>query len=208
MSNTVTVFLANSGSNMCSLAASTATILTLAVINGSAATYTNSTFLLLTSVDGATGSPTSGSVTIVVAGPPGLGSNWALSSPNPLGEAASGAGPGPVSSVQGGAIGSYMCDSTTSEQVDLSWTAVAQATSYIIEQASSAAGPYSAVSPSPVYSGTTATITYTTAVTQYYEVEAVIGSAWVSLPSGVAVNGTLSPGFVITATSSPKCTNN
>ncbi len=208
MSNTVTVFLANNGSNTCSLAVSTATVLTFAVVNGLAATYTNSTYSLLTSVDGASVSPTSGSETIVVAGPPGLGSNWALSSPNPLGEAASGAGPGPVSSVQGGATFNYMCDSTTSEQVDLAWTGVAQATSYIIEQASSAAGPYSAVSPAPVFSGTTPTITYTTAVTQYYEVEAVIGTAWVGTPSGVAINGTLSPGFVITATSSPKCTNN
>lgn len=58
------------------------------------------------------------------------------------------------------------------------------------------------------YTASTDTITCTTAVTQYYEVEAVIGTAWVSTPSGVSMNGTLSPGFVITATSSPKCTNN
>jgi hypothetical protein len=99
-----------------------------------------------------------------------------------------------------------MCDSNSSEQVDLSWSAVPGATSYLIEQASSSAGPFSAASP-PFFSGSTATITYTTAGQEYYEVEAVAGTAWVSVPSDTATNGSISPSFLITSTSSPKCTN-
>lgn len=63
------------------------------------------------------------------------------------GEAAAGVGPGVPASMQGGNIGGYMCDSNSSEQVDLSWSAVPGATSYLIEQASSSAGPFSAASP-------------------------------------------------------------
>jgi hypothetical protein len=59
-----------------------------------------------------------------------------------------------------------------------------------------------------VYSGTTASITYTTSVLEYYEVEAVIGNWWVSVTSAVATNGSLSPGYVVTSATSPECTNN
>ena len=58
------------------------------------------------------------------------------------------------------------------------------------------------------HTASTATIAYATAVTLYYEVEAVIGTAPVSTPSGVVINRRLLAGFVITVTSSPKCTNN
>ena len=92
--------------------------------------------------------------------------------------------------------------------MQLSWTSVSRATSYIIEQATTSNGTYSVASPAPVFSGTTATITYTTAVTEYYKVEAVVGSAWVSTPSSVDTNGSVSPGYVVTATSAPECTNN
>jgi hypothetical protein len=92
--------------------------------------------------------------------------------------------------------------------VDLSWTGVANATSYVVEQATTASGTYSAASPAPVYSGTSATITYTTAVTEYYKVEALIGTAWVSALSSNATNGSVSSGYVVTSTSSPECTDN
>jgi hypothetical protein len=59
-----------------------------------------------------------------------------------------------------------------------------------------------------VFSGNSATITYTTAVTEYYEVEAVIGSAWTSSLVGGALNGSVTPGYVVLATTAPKCTNN
>ena len=206
MTNIVIVYLANNGSNICNLAVSTATVRSFAVINGPAGTYGNTSYSLQTSMDGTTVSPTSGSETIVAAGPPGTGSNWAMTSSTSPGEAAAGLGPGVPASMQGGTTGGYMCDSNSSEQVDLSWSAVPGATSYLIEQASSSAGPFSAASP-PFFSGSTATITYTTAGQEYYEVEAVAGTAWVSVPSDTATNGSISPSFLITSTSSPKCTN-
>ena len=50
-------------------------------------------------------------------------------------------------------------------------------------------GTYAVAAPAPVFSGTTATITYTTAVTEYFKVEALVGTAWVSAPSSIATNG-------------------
>ena len=101
-----------------------------------------------------------------------------------------------------------MCASSASEVVDLTWSAVSKATSYVIEQASTANGTYAVASPAPVFSGNSATITYTTAVTEYYEVEALIGSAWTSSLAGSAHNGSVTPGYVVLSTSAPECTNN
>jgi hypothetical protein len=101
-----------------------------------------------------------------------------------------------------------MCDASSTEQVDLTWNAVANASSYVIEQASSANGTYAVASPAPMFSGNSATITYTTAVTEYYEVEAVIGSAWTSSLGSTALNGSVTPGYVVLATTAPECTNN
>jgi hypothetical protein len=101
-----------------------------------------------------------------------------------------------------------MCDASSTEQVDLTWNAVPNASSYVIEQASTSNGTYADASPAPVFSGNSATITYTTAVTEYYEVEAVIGSAWTSSLVGNALNGSVTPGYVVLATSAPECTNN
>jgi hypothetical protein len=205
-SNVVVVTLANNGANTCTLAKSTAASLTIAVVNGLAGTYGDTTYSLDTSSDGTSVSPTSGSETVTSA-VPGSGTMWSVGAPTSPGEASAAGPPSSPTSPQGG-FGTFMCASTSSEVVDLSWTGVSNATSYVILQATTASGTYSVASPTPVYSGTTATITYTTAVTEYYEVEAVIGSAWVSTPSGVATNGAVSPGYVVTATSSPKCTNN
>jgi hypothetical protein len=124
------------------------------------------------------------------------------------GEAKSAGAPGTPGSLQGGASGSFMCASSASEVVDLSSSAVSMATSYVIEQASTANGTYAVARPAPVFSGNSATITDTTAVTEYYEVEALIGSAWTSSLAGSALNGSITPGFVVLSTSAPECTNN
>ena len=206
--NIVVVTLANSGSNTCALGTSTAATIAVTVINGPAATYGASSYSLSTSADGTAVAPTSGSATIVSAGPPGTVSYWTSSMRSSAGEAHAGVGPTSPGSPKGAAYLSYLCASSSSEVVDLSWTGVANATSYVVEQATTASGTYSAASPAPVYSGTSATITYTTAVTEYYKVEALIGTAWVSALSSNATNGSVSSGYVVTSTSSPECTDN
>jgi hypothetical protein len=100
-----------------------------------------------------------------------------------------------------------MCASASSEVVELTWTAVADATSYVIEQATTANGTYAVASPAPVFSGTSATITYTTAVTEYFKVKAMIGTNWASALSAVAINGGVTSGYVVTSTTAPECTN-
>ncbi len=207
MSKTVIVYLANNGGNTCSLANSTAASFTVALVNGNAGTYGTASFSVATSADGTTSAPSAGE-TINSAGPPGSGTNWSVASPSAPGEATAATAPASPTALQGGAVGSFLCVASSSEVVQLSWTSVSRATSYIIEQATTSNGTYSVASPAPVFSGTTATITYTTAVTEYYKVEAVVGSAWVSTPSSVDTNGSVSPGYVVTATSAPECTNN
>ncbi len=207
-SNVVIIVLSNNGSTTCALGASTTATLTIALVNGPAATYGTTTYSLLTSVDGTAVAPTSGSETVVAAGPPGSGTNWTVPPSASSGEAASAAGPAAPASVHGGALLGFMCASSATEAVDLSWSAAPRATSYVILQSATATGTYTVASPAPVFSGTTATITYTTAGTEYFKVEAQVGSAWVSVPSGNATDGLVSPGFVVTATASPKCTNN
>jgi len=207
MSKTVIVYLANNGANTCALANSTAASLTIALVNGLAGTYATSSFAVSTSADGTTSAPSAGE-TITSAGPPGSGTNWTVTSPSAPGEATAASAPTSPTALQGGAVGAFICASSSSEVAELSWTGVSTATSYVIEQATTSNGTYSVASPAPVFSGTTATITYTTAVTEYYKVEAVVGSAWVSTLSSVDTNGSISPGYVVTATSAPKCTNN
>jgi len=207
-SNVIVINLTNIAGHTCALAASTAGTITIAVVNGPAGTDAASTYSVHTSNDGTATSPASGSETIVSAGPPGTGTNWTLTSPASPGEARAAGAPGAPSALQGAASGNFMCASSTSEVVDLSWNSVSNATSYVIEQASSANGTYAVASPAPVFSGNSATITYTTAVTEYYEVEAVIGSAWTSSLVGGALNGSVTPGYVVLATTAPKCTNN
>ena len=207
-SNVVVIKLGNNGGNTCALALSTAASLTIAVVNGPAGTDGAATYSLLTSKDGTAVSPTSGSETIVAAGPPGSGTKWTVASPAAPGEAKAAGAPGAPGSLQGGASGAFMCASSASEVVDLTWSAVSKATSYVIEQASTANGTYAVASPAPVFSGNSATITYTTAVTEYYEVEALIGSAWTSSLAGSAHNGSVTPGYVVLSTSAPECTNN
>ena len=206
-SNVVVVTLANNGSNTCALAGSTAATLNVAVVNGPAATDGPTTFSVLTSSDGTAVAPTSGTETIVAAGPPATPTHWAPGASSSSGEAHGGAAPGVPASPLGAATSGYLCASSTSEVVELTWSPVVGATSYVVEQATTAAGTYSAATPTPVYSGASATITYTTAVTEYFKIEAVIGSSWVSTLSSNAVNGSVAAGFVVTSTSTPKCTN-
>lgn len=206
-SNVVIITLANNGANTCALALSTAGAFNVAMVNGPAGTDAASSFTVYTSKDGTAAAASSGS-TIVASGPPGTGSNWTLASPTPLGEATAAAAPAAPAAVQGGVTGGYLCASTASEVVALSWSAVAKATSYVILQSSTSGGSYLPATPAPVFSGTTATITYTTAVTEYFKVEAEVGTAWVSAMSGNATNGSVSPGYVVTALSTPFCTNN
>ena len=207
-SNTVIITLANNGATTCALATSTAASIAIGVVNGPAGTYGFSTYSLLTSRDGTTSSPTSGSETIVAAGPPGTGTNWNVASATSPGEATAALAPGAPTSLQGSQSGGFMCASTATEVVTLSWTPVAHATSYQLQQSTTSSGSYAAVSPTPTYVGATATVTYTTAVTEYYKVEAFVGTSWVSPLSSGAFNGGVSPGYVVLATSSPKCTNN
>jgi len=206
-SNVVVINLANNGTNTCALANSTAAALNVGVVNGPAGTDTAASFSLYTSKDGTTASPSAGA-TIASAGPPGSGTNWTLVASSPVGEATAATAPAAPTSFQGGASGGYMCASTATEVVDLSWAAVPNATSYALLQSATSGGTYAAVTPAPVFAGTTATITYATAVTEYFKVEALVGTAWVSPTSSNATNGGISPGYVITATTSPKCTNN
>jgi len=208
LSNVIVIYLTNSGSNTCSLAASTAAVMTIAVVNGPPGTDGKSTYSLQTSKDGNSVSPSSGSETIVAPGPPESGTHWTLSSPASPGEARASGAPNAPSALEGGSSGAFMCDASSTEQVDLTWNAVPNASSYVIEQASTSNGTYADASPAPVFSGNSATITYTTAVTEYYEVEAVIGSAWTSSLVGNALNGSVTPGYVVLATSAPECTNN
>jgi hypothetical protein len=131
-----------------------------------------------------------------------------VTSPTSPGEASAASQPTAPLSVYGGATGNYMCDPGGAAMVDLAWSPVANAESYVVLQSPSSSGPFVAASPAPVFSGTTASITYTTSVIEYYEVEAVIGTWWVSAASAIATNGSLSPGYVVTSTTAPECTNN
>jgi hypothetical protein len=205
--NVVVVAIASINGNTCKLADSTAASFTIGVINGSAGTYGPSTYSLYTSMDGVAAAPASGSETIVPSGS-SSGSSWPVTSPISPGEASAASQPTAPASVYGGATGNYMCDPGGGPVVDLAWLPVANAESYVVLQSSSASGPFVPTSPTPVYSGTTASITYTTSVLEYYEVEAVIGNWWVSVTSAVATNGSLSPGYVVTSATSPECTNN
>ena len=207
-SNVVVVTLANNGANTCSAAASAPASLNVTVVNGPAASDGPATDSLLTSSDGTVTSPGSGTETIVAAGPPATATHWSSSTSGSSGEARAGAAPGAPASPQSTSATGYLCASSSTEVVQLSWSPVAGATSYVVEQATTAAGTYAAAVPTPVYSGTTATITYTTAVTEYFKVEALIGTSWASTLSVNATNGSLNTGFVVTATSAPKCTNN
>jgi hypothetical protein len=206
--NLIVVTLANKGANTCTLAATTVATLTIAVVNGPTATYGPASFTIWTSADGTAVAPVTGTETIVSAGPPGTATHWTPATTSSSGEAHAGAAPGAPASPKGGAASSYLCDSTTSEVVDLTWSAVTHATAYVVLQASTAGGTYSAASPTPVFIGTTATITYTTAVTEYFKVEALVGAVWVSALSGNAVNGSVASGYVVTSTTAPECTNN
>jgi exopolysaccharide biosynthesis protein len=204
--NVVVITLADASGQTCKLANSTAASFTVSVINGPAGTYGDTSYSLYTSMDSIAAQPTSGSETIVA--PSSSGTNWTVASNTFGGEATAEGAPAAPGSVLGGATGGFMCTSSATEEVELTWSPVALATSYVIEQATTANGVYSIASPAAVYSGTTATITYTTSATEYYEVEAVIGNWWVSASSTSATNGSLSPGFVVIATTAPECTNN
>jgi hypothetical protein len=203
--NVIVITLANASGQTCKLNASAAASFTIGVINGPVGTYGPTSYSLYTSMDGVAAQPTSGSETIVASS--SSGTNWIVASSSSGGEAAAQGAPAAPGSPQGGSTGGYMCDAGGTEQVDLTWSPVANATSYVIEQATTANGTYSVPSPAPAFSGTTATITYTTAATEYYEVEAIIGTYWVSVTSSI-MNGSLSPGFVVLATTVPECTNN
>jgi hypothetical protein len=204
--NVVVITLGDANGETCKLSDSKAASFTVGVINGPAGSYGDTFYSLYTSMDGISAQPTSGSETLVA--PSSSGSNWTVASNTSSGEASSEGAPASPGSVFGGATGGYMCDPGGNEEVDLAWTPVTGATSYVVLQSSSSSGTYSVAIPTPVYSGTTATISYTAAATEYYEIEAYIGTSWVSLPSGVATNGSISPGFVVLANSAPECTNN
>jgi hypothetical protein len=202
----VVVVLTNKGANTCTLASSTAATLSIGVKNGPAGTYGNTTNALWTSKDGTSVEPTSGSETLTAA-TPASGTSWTASLASSGGEAHATAAPSAPASPIGGATLGFMCASASSEQVELTWTAVTNATSYVIEQATTASGTYAVATPAPVFSGTSATITYTTAVTEYFEVKAVIGTNWASPLSTVAVNGGVTSGYVVTSTTAPECTD-
>jgi hypothetical protein len=204
--NVVVITLSDAAGETCKLDDSAAASFTVGVINGLAGTYGDTTYSLFTSMDGISAQPTSGSETLVA--PSSSGTNWTVASSTSSGEASSESAPASPASLFGGATGGYMCDPSGNEEVDLAWTPVTGATSYVILQSSSPSGTYSVASPAPVYFGATATISYTGAATEYYEVEAYIGTSWVSVPSGAASNGSISPGFAVLANSAPKCTNN
>jgi hypothetical protein len=206
--NVVVIALANNNGDTCKLADSTAASFTIGVVNGPAGTYGDTTYSLSTSMDGIAAEPTSGSETILASGSAPSGSNWSVTSPTSPGEASAATQPSAPASVYGGATGNYMCDPSGADMVDLAWSPVTNAESYVILQSPSPSGPFVPASPAPVFSGTNASITYTTSVIEYYEVMAVIGTWWVSATSAIATNGSLSPGYVVTSTTSPECTNN
>jgi hypothetical protein len=202
----VVVTLANKGASVCTLAGSTGATLSIGVVNGPTGTYGDTTYALRTSKDGTFVEPTSGSETLTAA-VPATGTPWTAALASSGGEAHGLAAPSVPTTPTGGASSGFMCASASSEKVELTWTAVANATSYVIEQATTANGTYAVASPAPVFSGASATITYTTAVTEYYEIKAMIGTNWASALSTVAVNGGVTSGFVVTSTSAPECTD-
>lgn len=204
--NVVMITLSDASGETCKLDDSAAASFTVGVVNGSAGTYGDTSYSLYTSMDGISTQPTSGSETLVASN--SSGTHWTVASSTFSGEATSEGAPASPGSLFGGATGGYMCDPSGIEKVDLAWTPVTYATSYVILQSSSPSGAYSVASPAPVYSGATATITYSAAATEYYEIKAYVGASWVSLPSGPASNGSISPGFVVLTTSAPECTNN
>lgn len=206
--NVVVITLANLGSSTCTLDAFTAATISIAVVNGPAGTYGATSYAAWTSVDGTTASPSSGSETLAAA-VPGSGTAWAATLSDSGGEAQAGAKPSTPASPKGAqGSGDYLCASSSTEQVVLQWTAVPHATSYTVEDASSASGTYSALTGVTFTSATSASITFTTSGTEYFKVIANIGSEWKSSTSAVAVDGGVSSGYVVTSTSSPECTDN
>ena len=100
------------------------------------------------------------------------------------------------------------CASSSTEVADLSWAAVAHATSYQVVQATTATGSYTASATQPVGTATTVAITYTTSVSYYYKLYALIGTTWKSAVSANATVGSTTPGFLAFASSGTRCTPN
>ncbi len=100
------------------------------------------------------------------------------------------------------------CKNSTSEVAVVSWTAVTNATSYVVEQAMTSGGTYSAAGTQPSGTAVTDSITYTTSVTYYYKVYAYIGTNWQGTLSANAKVGSTTPGFLVFNTSGTRCTAN
>ncbi len=100
------------------------------------------------------------------------------------------------------------CKNSTSEVAVVSWTAVTNATSYVVEQATSSTGTYSAAGTQPSGTAITDSITYTTKVTYYYKLYAYIGTNWQGTLSANAKVGSTTPGYLVFNTSGTRCTAN
>jgi hypothetical protein len=205
--NTIVVALANK-TGTCALAASTSASITVAVLNGPAGVYGPTSYAAWTSLDGTLTHPTTGSETITAA-VPAAGTPWTASLTSSGGEAQAGGAPTAPASPKGAATASsYLCASSTSPTVVLQWTAVAHATSYVVEGSTTSGGTYAAVSPAPTFpTATSATVTLASVGTEYFKVEALVGASWTSALSGVAANGGVATGYVVTSATSPQCTN-
>ncbi|MGD0321162.1 MAG: hypothetical protein ABSC00_06100 [Acidimicrobiales bacterium] len=100
------------------------------------------------------------------------------------------------------------CQNSTSEVAVVSWSAVTNATSYKVEQATTSSGTYSAAGTQPSGTALTDSITYTTNVTYYYKLYAYIGTNWQGTLSANAKVGSTTPGFLVFQTSGTMCTAN
>jgi hypothetical protein len=100
------------------------------------------------------------------------------------------------------------CLNSTTETAVVTWSAVADATSYQVVQATTSGGTYTASPTQPAGAVTTVNIVYTTGTTLYFKLYALIGTNWKGTLSANAKVVSTSPGFLVFATSGTRCTNN